>query len=143
MKVELLIKVSKTNMYSLQVQSPPAVPHRFEEEATYVLSGGFGGLGRSIARWMVSRGAKNLAILSRSGAKNQSAIRLVEELEAKGCRVVSPVCDVSNRDAVLKALESCKSLPPIKGCIQGAMHLKVGFPALIAHQSPKQLTKLL
>ena len=37
-------------------------------DATYVLIGGTGGLGRSMATWMIGKGAKNIVLLSRSGA---------------------------------------------------------------------------
>ncbi|KAH8799173.1 hypothetical protein F5884DRAFT_905619 [Xylogone sp. PMI_703] len=106
------------------VRSPRATPHRFEADATYVLSGGFGGLGRSIARWMVSRGARNLVFMSRSGATRKPAEKLVRELESRGCRVIAEPCDVSSEESMRKLLNSCKALPPIKGCIQAAMQLK-------------------
>ncbi|KAL7929253.1 hypothetical protein V8C35DRAFT_331780 [Trichoderma chlorosporum] len=80
-------------------------PLRFDQNASYVLAGGLGGLRRSIAHWMASRGAKHLVFISRSGAASESAQELVQELEATGC--------------------NCKTnLPEIKGCVQGSMVLK-------------------
>ncbi|KAG0649046.1 Highly reducing polyketide synthase [Hyphodiscus hymeniophilus] len=112
---------------------PTQTPYRFPPNATYVLPGGLGGIGRSIARWMVSRGAKNLVFLSRSGystAKGggdaEDAVgKLLEELEKHGCTTKVYSCDVSDKKALTKVLDECKeSLPPIKGCITGAMQLK-------------------
>lgn len=76
---------------------------------------------------MVSRGARNLVFLSRSGANSKPAEQLVRELESKGCRVLAEICDISSEDSVKIALDNCKSLPPIKGCIQAAMQLKVSI----------------
>lgn len=59
-------------------------------DATYVIAGGLGGLGRGVARWMVHLGARNLILLSRKGAREQAAIDLVEELRALGAHVEAP-----------------------------------------------------
>jgi NAD(P)-dependent dehydrogenase (short-subunit alcohol dehydrogenase family) len=106
----------------------PQTPYLFPENVTYVLAGGLGGLGRSIARWMVSRGARHLVFLSRKGASSDAARELVEDLRENGCMVNAVACDVSDRQALEQAISECeKSMPPIKGCIQGAMQLKVRF----------------
>lgn len=55
----------------------------FDENATYVIAGGLGGLGRSIARRMGTRKAKRLMLLSCSGARGEAALTLLQELEAK------------------------------------------------------------
>ncbi len=79
-----------------------------------------------MARWMVSRRARNIILLSRSGAKNEVAQALVKELESKGAKIMTPCCDVSDKEALSKVLEECSEwMPPIKGCIQGSMVLRV------------------
>jgi len=100
--------------------------YSFDSDATYLIAGGLGGLGRSIARWLVSRNARNLILLSRSRAHGDAAQALLNELEAKGVNVATPPCDVSNKKALASVLaECCKTMPPVKGCIQGSMVLKV------------------
>jgi NADP-dependent 3-hydroxy acid dehydrogenase YdfG/acyl carrier protein len=97
----------------------------FPSDATYLIAGGLGGLGRSTARWMASKGAKNLVLLSRSGASSPSAQNLVQELRNKGVRVEAFACDVSNASRLSEVLSSIsQTLPPIKGCIQGTMVLR-------------------
>lgn len=105
---------------------PPPIPdYRFPEEASYVLAGGLGGLGRSVAKWMASRGARHFFFLSRSGSESEAAQALLKELEAEGCQTAAFACDVSNADLLQKAIAECAStMPPIRGCIQGAMQLK-------------------
>ncbi|KAL4935935.1 hypothetical protein BDV06DRAFT_233836 [Aspergillus oleicola] len=74
----------------------------FDPNATYVVAGGFGGLGHSICRWMVSQGARHLLILSRSGNRNESARELIEELSSLDARVYAPECDISQTDSLRK-----------------------------------------
>lgn len=104
----------------------PKPAYSFEAEATYLISGGLGGLGRSIARWMVSRGAKNLLLLSRSGPVVDKSRILVEELRRSGARIDAPVCDIADATSLERVLQSYeKTMPPIRGCIQSSMVLRV------------------
>ena len=97
----------------------------FDSDSTYVISGGFGGLGRSICRWMVSRGARHLLMLSRFGPIKSVAQTLLAEMKERGVQIEAPACDVADLSALRTALQSCKTMPPIRGCIQGAMVLRV------------------
>lgn len=75
---------------------------------------------------MVDRGARKFISLSRSGAKSKEAIDLIEEMKSRGVTIAAPPCDISVEDEVSTTLEECKrSMPPIKGCIQASMVLKV------------------
>ncbi|OHF03816.1 KR domain-containing protein [Colletotrichum orchidophilum] len=108
---------------------PSQRQHRydFQADATYVISGGLGGLGREIARWMVSRGARNLLLLSSRGvAGRPDALKFIRELETiAGVTVLAPACDIVDRGAVEETLlRASRELPPIKGCIQAAMVLR-------------------
>ena len=112
-----------THMFQIVPDSRPSWV--FDPNATYVLSGGLGGLGRSMARWMVRRGAKHLVLLSRSGGATELAAGLLSELKAMGCNVTAPKCDVSDEKELAAVLSRCREeMPPVKGCIQGAMVLK-------------------
>jgi NADPH:quinone reductase-like Zn-dependent oxidoreductase/SAM-dependent methyltransferase len=101
-------------------------PYQFDAEASYVLAGGLGGLGRSLARWMAARGAKSLVFLSRSGRVSPSVTEMLDDLKGAGCKARIFICDVANVDHVKSVVEDCAaSLPPIKGCIQCSMTLRV------------------
>ena len=90
------------------------------------MAGGLGGIGRSILRWMVTRGAKHLLVPSRSGAVSAAASGVVRELSEQNVVVSTPQCDVSSKDALSQMLvESGKTLPPIRGCIVATMALNV------------------
>ncbi|KAG9199584.1 hypothetical protein G6514_008346 [Epicoccum nigrum] len=94
------------------------------KDATYILIGGTGGLGRSIAVRMVSRGAQHIVLLSRSGTVRGAAAKEIEDLRAAGANILVRSCDVSDREAVDELIDcDLSSLPPIRGVIHGAMVL--------------------
>ncbi|CAG8380102.1 unnamed protein product [Penicillium salamii] len=103
-------------------------PLLFNSEASYLLIGCLGGLGRSLATWMASRGARHFIFLSRSGADKPEAAALVQELQEltwtqyAGLTVQVVRGDVSIREDVNRAILSAKH--PIKGVVQAAMVLK-------------------
>lgn len=95
-------------------------------DATYVIAGGFGGLGRAVARWLVGRGARYLILLSRSGPQTTEASELLSEFAERGVCVEAPRCDISDRTGLKDALNGCiDSMPPIKGCVQSTVIMTV------------------
>lgn len=102
--------------------------YKLEANATYVLAGGLGGIGRSLARWLATKGARHLVFLSRSGKLAGDAVDMVSELKQKGCESHVFACDVADAERMKEVLEECqRTLPPIKGCIQGSMVLQDGM----------------
>ncbi|KAJ5637355.1 hypothetical protein N7490_007234 [Penicillium lividum] len=102
-------------------------PYQFDDQASYVLAGGLGGLGRSLALWMASRGAKHLIFLSRSGHITDSVKEMIDALRRLGCQSHIFTCDVTDAERLRNVIQECSaSLPPIKGCIQGSMVLRDG-----------------
>lgn len=67
-----------------QVKVIPERPNlKFHHDATYLLIGCLGGLGRSLTSWM-SRGARSFAFLSISGTDSKQAAILVKDVETAG-----------------------------------------------------------
>ncbi|GLB14084.1 type I Iterative Polyketide synthase (PKS) [Aspergillus tubingensis] len=101
------------------IRKPRQPAYSFDPDATYLLAGGLGDLGRCVAQWMVRRGARYLILLSRSGPRNEASRRMIEELEARGITVCEPACDIIDMTVLQQVLDECKqTMPPIKGCIQ-------------------------
>lgn len=109
-----------------QVKVLPRVPKaKLKTDASYLIVGGVGGLGRSTAFWMAAHGAKNIIVLSRSAGDVQKNASLVSGLREAGCRVFALNCDVTDKDDLARALRIYGSeLPPIRGVVQGAMVLQ-------------------
>lgn len=109
----------------VKVLRQPVTP-KLRADASYLLVGGVGGLGRSIAHWMVEHGARNIILLSRSAGK-QNFGAFTEQLRETGCRVVAISCDIANKEELASVLETCsrdENMPPVRGVIQGAMVLQ-------------------
>lgn len=107
-------------------------PYQFDGKASYVLAGGLGGLGRSLALLMASRGAKHLIFLSRSGRITDPVKEMIASLQGRGCQSHIFTCDVADAERLKHVIEQCSaSLPPIKGCIQGSMVLRVSTNEVI------------
>ncbi|CAG9990413.1 unnamed protein product [Clonostachys byssicola] len=110
-------------------QIVPVVPEKFstllDPNKAYLLIGCLGGLGRSLSKWMLSRGARQFIFVGRTGTQKQAAKQLIEDLKAAGaiCTVITG--DVTNYDDVVRALKSTET--PLGGVVQAAMGLSVSF----------------
>lgn len=100
----------------------------FKENATYILIGGTGGLGRGMTRWMATKGACNVVLISRSGSATGQVKTLVDDMALLGVNVVVHPCNVVNRAEVDALLAKLTHLPPIRGVIHTAMVLRVSVP---------------
>ncbi|KAF2264111.1 ketoacyl-synt-domain-containing protein [Lojkania enalia] len=116
---QVVVKFDVDDEIELTCDTQPTT--KLDADASYLISGGTGGIGRGIARWCAARGARYLILLSRSGAKGREAQELVEELAAQGVHVEAPPCDVADEKALRVVLDDCAiRMPPIKGCIQAS-----------------------
>ena len=94
-----------------------------DPEGSCLLAGGLGGLGRSIATWMIKHGARSLIFLSRNAGLNGSDRTFFEELVNRGCAVSATAGMTQNMEDVKKGISSAPN--SIKGVIQLAMVLRV------------------
>jgi acyl transferase domain-containing protein/acyl carrier protein len=93
---------------------------RFDPAASYLVTGGFGGIGREVARWLVSSGVKHLVLMGRTVTGKEPAT-LVEELEQSGAKVLTIAGDVSRREDVERALsEIANEGLPLRGIFHAA-----------------------
>lgn len=98
---------------------------RLDPAATYLLVGGMGGLGRSLARSFAAAGARSIAFVSRSGDGTEEARALVDELAGKGVTVRAYKADIADGESLRAALARCEQeLPPVRGVVQLAMVLR-------------------
>jgi amino acid adenylation domain-containing protein len=111
-------------------QRPPSIapgdePVAFRADASYLITGGLGGFGLAVARWMVERGARHLVLVGRRGIHSPEARAGVAALETLGARVTVLTADVSKEEDVTSVLaEVDRSLPPLRGVLHAAMVLE-------------------
>jgi myxalamid-type polyketide synthase MxaB len=111
------------------ITQKPADAHSvsMRKDATYLITGGLGGLGLASARRLVEQGARHLVLVSRS-APNEETQRSLDEIEAQGVHLHIARMDVSQRVQVEDILQHIRtSMPPLKGIIHAAGLLDDGI----------------
>lgn len=117
----------------------PEVPHSlkykpiekryiFSPTRSYLLVGGFGGIGRVLATWMVTNGARHLVIMSRSAGQSESDQAYVKELESQGCTVAIVHGSVEDAESVEQAVSASEH--ELAGIVNLSLVLQVGLPGL-------------
>jgi len=90
---------------------------RFRENGWYLLTGGLRGLGVEVAKWMASRGARKLALLSRR-PPSPEIDKVFAELRALGVELRTLTGDVSRRDDVRRVIAQFTDAP-----LRGVVHM--------------------
>lgn len=103
--------------------SPRFSKLRLKSDQAYLLVGGLGGLGRTVATWLVEHGARHLVFFSRSAGTLSPTDAFVQELQAMGSVVQTISGDVSKKEDVEAALDLIKI--PLAGIMQASMALGV------------------
>lgn len=110
-------------------------------DATYVLVGGLGGLGRGLAVFLADHGAKHLAFFSRTDDVQPAARQVLDQLRERSVEAKIYVCDITNPEALKRAIFQIGiEMPPIKGVIQGAMVLRDGLFEDMSYENWSQAT---
>jgi len=87
----------------------------FNDKASYLITGGLGGIGLELAQYLQQHGAKRI-ILSSRGTPNDLAQQVIEKLQINGVDVVIHQADISNKKAVEQLLNiSHHKVYPLKG----------------------------
>lgn len=101
----------------------PAMPKpSFRGDRSYLLVGGMGGLGRAIAMWMATYGAKHIIFLSRSAGKGEDDAAFIDELQLMGCKAQTFAGDVADQNLVSEIVSTAAM--PVAGVMHMAMVLR-------------------
>lgn len=123
---------NELTLTTLQIMPHKTVMSTLRADASYLLTGGSGGLSASFARWLAEHGAKYIILASRSGIVDADMTKTIKTFQAKGVVILPFKCDVTNPDQVNElAGPKLDHMPPIRGVIHGAFIDKVSaFPAI-------------
>ncbi|KQW14881.1 hypothetical protein ASD08_28700 [Streptomyces sp. Root369] len=112
-----------------------------DQDGTVLITGGTGALGALVARHLVTRyGVRSLLLTSRGGRSAPGAKELAAELAGLGARVEVAACDVANRAALGRLLETVPKDHPLTAVVHAAGVLDDG---VIGTLSPKRLPGVL
>jgi acyl transferase domain-containing protein/cyclopropane fatty-acyl-phospholipid synthase-like methyltransferase/aryl carrier-like protein len=89
-------------------------------DASYLVTGGTGGLGLKVAEWLVDEGARHVVLTSRRGP-SETALEEIRNLEARGARILALPADVTSAKDMAAVLEKVAStMPPLRGVVHAA-----------------------
>jgi myxalamid-type polyketide synthase MxaE and MxaD len=108
-----------------------AEPVALRSDGSYLVTGGFGGLGLRVARWLAANGAGHIVLISRrvmpdralwsraeGVADHAEAIAAILEIERSGSTVVPVAMDVASEDQqAALAARFGRDLPPLRGVL--------------------------
>ena len=119
---------------------PPLASGRLREDATYLVTGGLGGIGRLVAGWLADRGARTIVLNGRREPDGEAAAA-VAALRERGVKVRVEIADVADPAAVDAMLDRIEAdLPPLAGVIHSVGALA---DASLANQSWERFERLL
>ncbi len=90
-----------------------------DPDATYLITGGWGGLGLLFAQALVERGARHLMLMGRK-APGVEASEAIQKMRLRGVEVNTLTCDVADSSAVGYAIGAIPASQPLKGILHAA-----------------------
>ena len=97
-----------------------SIPDTIRADASYLITGGFGGLGIETAGWLVRRGARHIALMGR-GAPTAAASTAIADLQTQGAQILVVFGDVANASDVLRVFREIEqAFPPLRGVVHSA-----------------------
>lgn len=100
---------------------------RFRSDGSYLITGGFGGFGLEIAKWLVEQGVRHIALVGRSGATTPESRQALDTLKTAGAQVLSLAADISEESEVVRIFsEIAEKMPPLRGIFHAAAVLDDG-----------------
>ncbi len=102
-----------------RVDGPITVAIR--SDATYLITGGTGGLGLQVASWLVQQGARHLVLASRRGKLPDAAQHTVAQWRDLGVELIIASADVASQpDAARLLADIRRQMPPLAGIVHTA-----------------------
>jgi FkbH-like protein len=92
-------------------------PIKLSSDGIHLVTGGTGGLGLHLARWLVSRGARTLCLASRRGAASEEARQVIADLEQQGVRVLVETVDFSIAGRATQLLARLRQIGPLRSVV--------------------------
>ncbi|MDA8018161.1 MAG: amino acid adenylation domain-containing protein [Thermoanaerobaculia bacterium] len=153
---QIAVRGSELMVPRLTRGSEPKAGHRpaLRADATYVITGGLGGLGLTFARWLVARGARRLVLMGRSGLPHRRnwrdldpmtpagrRARRVLELESLGTSVHLAQVDVADEGAIGSWYREFRDegWPEIRGVIHAAGAIRHGLVGELNREARREV----
>lgn len=133
---KIVVQINNENVFIDETSSDLFVP-----DATYLITGGYGGLGLTFAKHLVEQGARRLVLTGRTGHSDNP---MIDELRALGAEIILDKADVSEREDVERILsihhtndQPFKGVFHLAGILEDASILNLNEDAYYRVLSPK------
>ncbi|MDL2400866.1 type I polyketide synthase [Rhizobium mayense] len=113
----------------------PSKSLRLDPDGIFLVAGGIGGFGLAAADWLVSKGARRIALCSRRGVADEETLQTIGQWKKKGVEATLHACDMTDEAAVGTLLGSLRTEGALKGVVHAAMVLDDG---LLANLTPER-----
>ncbi|XP_035707663.1 mycocerosic acid synthase-like polyketide synthase [Folsomia candida] len=88
--------------------------------STYLITGGLGGIGLEVAKWMASSGARNILLVGRC-SPSPEALAKIAEIQGLEVNVFVELCDIGNPDDAERLfVHAAATMFPIRGIMHAA-----------------------
>ncbi len=115
---EGILRAPRLSRLAVSAQAPAS---RLDSRGTVLITGGTGGLGALVARHLAAEhGVRHLLLISRRGKHAEGAEQLQASLLELGCEVSIVACDVTDREALARLIESVPPEFPLTAVIHAA-----------------------
>jgi len=111
---------SARHIGKIVLTQPPVAQGRLNGDGTYLVTGGFGGIGCVLAGWLADHGAGTIVLNGRR-PPDDLARETMQALESRGVVVRSEIADVTEASEVEAMLDRIDAeLPPLAGVVHSA-----------------------
>ncbi|GAD82485.1 type I polyketide synthase [Nocardia asteroides NBRC 15531] len=124
---EETLRSSRPARIAVRVDTPepavrPQLPDvEIDSAATYLITGGFGGFGLAIGRWLTLRGARRLVLVGRRGATTDAARDQLAAWRTLGVEVIEELADIADDAAVAGVVARAHGAEhPLRGVFHAA-----------------------
>lgn len=97
----------------------PAAPAGISAQGSYLITGGYGGIGLALADWLAKQGAGHVVLIGRRPPDND-ALTSIAAIESAGTRMECIIADVADERQMRKAFAERHDAPPIRGVFHAA-----------------------
>ncbi|MFG1989001.1 type I polyketide synthase [Actinoplanes sp. NPDC048988] len=115
---------------------PRGAGEGWRPRGTVLVTGGTGGVGAEVARWLAANGAEHVVLVSRGGPAAAGAAALLDELDVPATALA---CDMADRAAVAAMLEALPAEPPLTAVVHAA---GVGAQQALADLTPEEAARV-
>ncbi|MFD3924050.1 SDR family NAD(P)-dependent oxidoreductase [Streptomyces sp. NPDC058595] len=143
--VEDQMAIGAAGVFVRRLRHAPArsgADQQWKPSGTVVITGGTGGLGSHLARWLARNGAEQLILVSRSGPGATGASELADELTTQGTPTTVVACDITDSQQVAQLLGGTGTghHPPITTVIHAAATIELAW---LRDATPEHLSTVL